>query len=104
MAISVTRPRFSVLEFLGWPFLLLAPEIVLSVLLQHPEWDGVIQAPISHFFVVSLTAFLALTMAVLVSVAARQLRDAQILFLALAFAAIAGIFLAHALTTPGALV
>jgi hypothetical protein len=64
-----------------------------------PTWS----VPHLHFFVVSLTSVIALFMAGLLVVAAGQLKDARVVFLSLAFLAIAGIFSVHGLTTPNAL-
>lgn len=91
-------------EALTWTLVLLLPAIVLVLLRGSPNLDPVVAAPIPHFFVVSLTSFLALVLAALVAVAAQQLRDARVFMFGLAFALIAAIFLTHALTTPGALV
>ena len=74
--------------------------ILLGGLLPDPLWSG----PRFHFMVVSLTAFLSLGMALLMVRAATQLRDVRVFFLSLTYLSIAGIFLVHALTTPGALV
>ncbi len=74
--------------------------VLLGGFLPDPTWDG----PRFHFIVVSLTALLALGMALLMVRAATQLRDVRVFFLSLTYLSIAGIFLVHALTTPGALV
>jgi HD-GYP domain-containing protein (c-di-GMP phosphodiesterase class II) len=74
--------------------------VLLGGLAPDPNWSG----PRFHFIVVSFTALLALGMASLMARAATQLRDVRVLFLSLAYLSIAGIFLVHALTTPGALV
>jgi HD-GYP domain-containing protein (c-di-GMP phosphodiesterase class II) len=74
--------------------------VLLGGFLPDPTWSG----PRFHFIVVSLTALLALGMAALMVRAATQLRDVRVFFLALAYLSITGIFLVHALTTPGALV
>jgi HD-GYP domain-containing protein (c-di-GMP phosphodiesterase class II) len=74
--------------------------ILLGGFLPDPSWSG----PRFHFIVVSLTASLALGIALLMVRAATQLRDVRVFFLSLTYLSIAGIFLIHALTTPGALV
>jgi HD-GYP domain-containing protein (c-di-GMP phosphodiesterase class II) len=74
--------------------------ILLGGFLPDPTWSG----PRFHFIVVSLTALLALGIALLMVRAATQLRDVRVFFLSLTYLSIAGIFLVHALTTPGALV
>lgn len=80
------------------PLLLLA--LLLAGIIPDPEWAG----PTFHFYIVSFTSFISLMLAVLMRVVAGQLRDARVLFLSLSFLGIAGIFLTHALTTPGVLV
>lgn len=69
-------------------------------LVTDPSW----RVPNGHFFVVTLTALVTFFVAGLLVVAASQLRDARVVFLSLAFMAIAGIFVVHGLTTPGALI
>ena len=87
-----------------WSALCTLPVLVLALLrldtLPDPTWAG----PVFHFYVVTFTALLAIGLAVLMRVAAAQLRDARVLILSLSFLSIAGIFLTHALTTPGVLV
>src|SRR6478672_9707526 len=89
---------------LAWAGVIALPLVTLVLLLggllPDPAWEG----SHFHFVVVSLTASLALVMALLMVRAATQLRDVRVLFLSLAYLSIAGIFLVHALTTPGALV
>lgn len=87
-----------------WGGVIALPVVTLLVLLggiiPDPAWEG----PRFHFLVVSLTTALALVMALLMVRAGTQLRDVRVFFLALTYLSIAGIFLVHALTTPGALV
>src|SRR4051812_33675801 len=87
-----------------WGGIIALPVVTLIVLLGGFAPDPVWAGPRFHFVVVSLTAFLSLGMALLMVRAATQLRDVRVLFLSLAYLSIAGIFLVHALTTPGALV
>jgi len=88
----------------GWCLAGLTPTVLLWLLLHHvindPTWGN----PTFHLYIVSFAALLALIMAILMRVAAGQLRDPRVLFLSLAFMGIAGIFLTHGLTTPGELV
>ncbi|HET7035342.1 MAG TPA: HD domain-containing phosphohydrolase [Thermomicrobiaceae bacterium] len=80
------------------PLMLFA--LLRARLLPDPLWAGAT----FHFYVVSFTALVAIVLAVLMRLAAGQLRDPRVLLLSLAFLSIAGIFLTHALTTPGVLV
>jgi HD-GYP domain-containing protein (c-di-GMP phosphodiesterase class II) len=88
----------------GWGAVALLPFLVLATLLYGLLPDPLIGAPRSHLIVVAATAGLLALLAVLMALSALQVRDTRVLFLALAFLCIAGVFLAHALTTPGVLV
>jgi HD-GYP domain-containing protein (c-di-GMP phosphodiesterase class II) len=88
----------------GWGALALLPPLALLAftrgLLPDPQFD----APRSHFTIVLITSCLLAGVAGLMAVAAIQVRDLRVFFLALAFLGIAGIFVTHALTTPRALI
>jgi HD-GYP domain-containing protein (c-di-GMP phosphodiesterase class II) len=88
----------------GWGSVALLPCLVLAALMYGVLPDPIIGAPRSHLIVVATTAALLALLAVLMALAALQVRDTRVFFLALAFLCISGIFLAHALTTPGVLV
>src|SRR5688500_20376842 len=77
---------------------------MLSMLLQGVVHDPTWRGAQFHFLIVSLTSFVALTMAIVMVVAAGQIKDARVVFLALGFLGIAGIFSVHGLTTPGAII
>jgi HD-GYP domain-containing protein (c-di-GMP phosphodiesterase class II) len=83
---------------------LLAPLAALALFHARPGLDPVLRAPAFHFWVVSGTALAAAIASAVVIASARSLRETRLLFLALAFAAIAGIFSVHGLVTPGFLV
>lgn len=89
---------------LPWLAVVVLPLLILFALLRHvvadPAWVG----PTFHFYIVSMTSLIALFLAVVMSMVSGQLKDARVFFLALAFMGLCGIFLVHALTTPGALV
>lgn len=89
---------------LFWVPIILAPPLLLVALTAGFVADPVFSAPRFHFFAVTLTSAMALALALLMAFAARQVRDARVVLLALAFLGVAGIFLTHALTTPGALI
>lgn len=90
-------------RLLAWSGVALAPLCALALflggILDDPSWA----APVFHFYVVSFTCLLAIGLALLMLVAGQQLRDVRVFFMALAFLGIAGLFLTHALTTPGVL-
>ena len=58
-------------------------------------------APAFHFWVVSATSLFAAIACAVVIGSARSLRETRLLFLALAFVSIAGVFAVHGLMTPG---
>jgi hypothetical protein len=92
------------MKWIGWGVVGLVPLVLLVVLLRGLISDPVLGGPVFHFYVVSLASIQALLLALLMLVAANQLRNARVFFLAMAFLSIAGIFLVHALTTPGVIV
>jgi hypothetical protein len=88
----------------GWCLVALTPTVLLWLLLHNVISDPIWGSATFHLYIVSFVALLALIMAILMRVAAGQLRDPRVLFLSLAFMGISGIFLTHGLTTPGELV
>ena len=88
----------------GWIAIIGGPSLVLILLLQHQAPDPALMSPTFHFYVVSLTALSTLGLAGLMTFAARQVNDARVFLLSLAFLGIAGMLLVHALTTPFALI
>ncbi|HEX3721404.1 MAG TPA: HD domain-containing phosphohydrolase, partial [Nitrolancea sp.] len=88
----------------GWCLVALLPTLLLALMLNHVVSDPVWGNLSFHVYIVSFAALLSLIMAVLMRLAAGQLRDPRVLFLSLAFMGIAGIFMTHGLTTPGELV
>jgi hypothetical protein len=89
---------------LRWAPAPIAPLILLWLLMQGFLRDPSIGTPTFHFFIVSLASGLSLFLSLFILIAARQVRDARDFFLGLAFFGTAGVFLVHALTTPGAFV
>jgi hypothetical protein len=90
----------------GWIVFVLAallPLPLMALLLTGFIFDPAWPVPVFHFFVVTLTSSLAFILAAFMLTAAGQLKDARVFFLSLGFIAIAGFFIVHALTTPGAL-
>jgi HD-GYP domain-containing protein (c-di-GMP phosphodiesterase class II) len=89
---------------LGWAVLglaLVGPLAALAVFNIWPDLDLLLDYPTFHFWVVSLTALAAGVASALVIASARTLRETRLLFLALSFVSIAGIFAVHGLMTPG---
>ncbi|HEX7040587.1 MAG TPA: HD-GYP domain-containing protein [Trueperaceae bacterium] len=75
--------------------------LVFWLLYSSPENDPRLVAPLTHFWVVSLTSLLAVALAVLVGVAGARARDSRIVYLSAGFASMAGFFALHGLSTPG---
>lgn len=80
---------------------LLAPMVALAVFNLRPGDDPLLNAPAFHFWVVSATSLFAAIAGAVVIGSARSLRETRLLFLALAFVSIAGVFAVHGLMTPG---
>ena len=88
----------------GWAILLLCPLLVLLAFAYGQLPDPRIGGAVAHVWIVTLTALAMGGIAALMTIAAFQVREARVFFLALTFISIAGIFLNHALTTPNAIV
>lgn len=82
-------------------FLVVGPLVVFLLLRYVPGWDISFPATVLHFYAGSFVSFVGLVAALFVASAARLPSDARTGFIALAFVAIAAIFLLHALATPG---
>lgn len=83
---------------------LLASLVALAmflVLRESPQLDPRLAAPRFHFWLVSLTSFLALVLATVVAVVGARVRDARVVHLGAGFAGLAGFFTLHGLSTPG---
>lgn len=81
-----------------------APLLFLAVLSGWREADLRIIAPTFHFYAVSATCAAAVAVSTAIVVAVRSARDPRNAFIAAGFMGLAGIFLAHGLSTPGFLV
>src|SRR6185295_7837165 len=80
---------------------LLSPLAALALFNMDPGLDPVAMHFAFHFWAVSATSGAAAIACVVIILSARTLRETRLLFLALAFASIAGIFAVHGLMTPG---
>ncbi len=96
----VTTVRRSI----GWLAVIGLPVLLQLALINDIVPDPLFGAPRSHVYVVATTAALLGLLAAVMAYAALQVRDTRVFFLALAFLSISGLFLAHALTTPGIIV
>jgi len=79
----------------------LAAFLLFWLVYRSPNSDPHLAAPLTHFWVVSLTSVLAMALAVLVGVAGARARDSRVVYLAGGFASMAGFFALHGLSTPG---
>jgi len=77
------------------------PLVLLGALLWLPGLDHSWGSSGFHFYVVSAACILAAVTCAVLIISARSIRQTRILFLALAFLALAVIFGVHGLTTPG---
>ncbi len=85
----------------GIAAVLAAPLVFLAVANANPDLDPLIMAAGFHFWIVGGTALAAAGACALLVVAGRALRETRLLFLAIAFMTIAGVFSVHGLMTPG---
>jgi hypothetical protein len=83
---------------------LVIPVAVLAFLLSRPAHDHTIQTTIGHFYIVTFVSLIGFAISAGITVGSGRLRDARAFFLNLGFLSISGIFLVHAVTTPGVLV
>ena len=81
--------------------ILAAPLVAIALFVANPDLDPNIMQFAAHFWIVSGTALAAAVACVVVIASARTLRETRLLFLALAFVSIAGVFSVHGLMTPG---
>ena len=82
--------------------LLVVPFFFFFLLRLIPSWDPLWQSSIFHFYIVSFTSLVAFVVALFV-LAGIGSRGVQAIFVALAFAAISGLFFLHGAATPGLL-
>src|SRR5207245_1969512 len=69
----------------------------------HPALDPSFDVPYQHFAIVTVVSALAFALALMLAIAAVQIAQYRVLFLALGFMAMGGIFTVHGITTPGIL-
>src|SRR5947209_6678185 len=79
----------------------LVPGAALAWLLDHPRQNPSLVVPTQHFIIVSIVSVLALSIATVVTVAALHIQQYRVLFLALGFMSMGGLFAVHAAATPG---
>lgn len=80
---------------------LLSPLVAFGFLRAFPQLDPKMMAFTFHFYAVGFTSLAAALACAVVMASARTLQNTRLIFLGLAFFAIAGIFAVHGLNTPG---
>lgn len=85
------------------PFLGILLPLLLYIVLRFllPQHDLELRHPAGHFQIVSATALISLAIAVVVGVVGIRQRNLQVLYVAMAFISLAGLFSVHGLATPG---
>ncbi|MPZ98745.1 MAG: HD domain-containing protein [Dehalococcoidia bacterium] len=89
-----------------WIPLLAVPAIAFAVLQVAPTLDvrARLHSPEGHFYIVSAVALVSVLLALVASVAALRSRNPRVVWLALAFLGMSGVFAVHGLSTPGFIV
>ncbi|MCL4258537.1 MAG: HD domain-containing protein [Anaerolineales bacterium] len=85
------------------PFLGIFLPLALYIILRYlvPQHDLHLRHPAGHFQIVSVTALISLVIAAVVGIVGIRQRNLQVLYVALAFISLAGLFSVHGLATPG---
>jgi putative nucleotidyltransferase with HDIG domain len=77
------------------------PFMLFIFLRSNPSLDVLLIMPKGHFYIVSITAFLATIIAIMVGIAGYRLRNTKVIYLSLSYISLAEIFTLHGLSTPG---
>jgi HD-GYP domain-containing protein (c-di-GMP phosphodiesterase class II) len=88
----------------AWAAIVLLAPLLILALVSGILPDPKVGAPLSHFAIVTITTILLALVALVMVAVALRVGDLRVTLLALAFLSLSGILLAHALTTPTALV
>ncbi len=93
-------------DILPWALLIAASSAALYVVRAHPDIDTALQwkSPLGHLEVVTTVSALCAAVAGAVSVAVMRSPNPRLLWLALAFLTMSGLYAVHGLTTPGVLI
>ncbi|MCW5874108.1 MAG: HD-GYP domain-containing protein [Anaerolineales bacterium] len=85
------------------PFLGIFLPFFLYIFIRYlaPQSDVLLRHAAHHFHIVSITALISLSIALVVGVVGVRQRNLQVLYVALAFISLAGLFSVHGLATPG---
>jgi len=85
------------------PFLGIFLPLALYLFIRFlaPQYDLHLHHPAEHFNIVSFTALISLAIAIAVGIVGIRQRNLQVVYVALAFISLAGLFSVHGLATPG---
>jgi hypothetical protein len=92
--------RMLAAQTLRWFLLWLLPLVAFVLLNRIEPYDPLLQTPLGHVILVGGSSLTGAILAVIAAVAGNRLRDARIFLLSLAFFAVAGFSIVHALLTP----
>lgn len=90
-------------EVLPWLIALAASSVAALILMFDGALDARLQlaAPRGHFYIVTVVALISVVVGAAGVIAAHRTANLRVLFLALGFLSMAGIFAVHGLATPG---
>ncbi len=91
-------------QVLPWLALITLPGAVFLVLRLRPELDFHSHSPEGHFYIVSLSSILAVSLGFIACLAATRAGNLRLALLSLSFFAVSPIFAVHGLSTPGFIV
>ena len=93
-------------DILPWVLLIAASTAALYVVRVHPNVDIALQwkSPIGHIEIVTMISAFCATLAGVVSVVVLRADNPRLLWLAMAFLAMSGLYAVHGLTTPGIII
>lgn len=80
------------------------PAFILIYFWLRPEADLLVQVPLFHFYIVTLTSFAATIVSFLLIAALGPVAQPRHVLVAVAFAVMGSFFIVHGLTTPGAII
>ncbi len=92
-------------EILPWALVVLASTAALWVLQNQPRLDVLLEwkSPVGHVEIVTLVSAICALLAAVVSVVVLRSPNPRLLWLAMSFLMMAGLYAVHGLTTPGML-
>lgn len=77
------------------------PLVIYIYLRINFAQDLLLQLPVHHFYIVSITSLIALIVSIIVGIIGARQRNLQVIYVSLAFISLAAFFSLHGLTTPG---